>query len=105
MLISDNNVIIGTKTGQLAEYQVDSDETKQPQLLKFSKTFSKKQITQLEVVADENLLFVLTDNIISVCDISHTMFQVIHQQEKTKGASIFTIDATVSLLIYIVKVL
>lgn len=75
---------------------MDEDESKQPQLVKFSKTFSKKQISQLEAVADENLLFVLTDNVIMVSDISHSIFTVIHTAEKTKGASIFTLDAKVS---------
>lgn len=74
---------------------MDADETKQPQLVKFSKTFSKKQISQLEAVADENLLFVLTDNIIIVCDISHSIFTIIHTADKTKGASIFALDAKV----------
>lgn len=98
----DNNVILGTKTGQLIEYLVDSEDTKQPQLVKFSKTFSKKQISQLEAVAEENLLFVLTDNVIVVCDISHSIFTTIHTAEKTKGASIFAVDAKVRyLLLYV----
>lgn len=97
--LTDKNVILGTKNGQLIEYLVDDDETKQPQLVKFSKTFSKKQISQLEVVADENLLFVLTDNVIIVCDISLAIFTTIHTADKTKGASIFTLDAKVGLLL------
>ena len=91
ILLLDKNVILGTKTGQLLEYLVDTDESRQPQLVKVSKSYSKKQINQLEVVADENLLFVLTDGIISVCDI-HSFFTVIHQAENTKGASIFTLN-------------
>lgn len=60
----------------------------------FNKNFSKKPITQMEVVAAENLLFVLTDNMIHVCDISRieNNFEFMHSSAETKGCTLFTMD-------------
>jgi len=60
----------------------------------FNKNFSKKPIIQMEVVAAENLLFVLTDNMIHVCDISRieNNFEFMHSSADTKGCTLFTMD-------------
>lgn len=62
------------------------------QLLQYDKSFSKKPILQLQVIEDYNLLFSLSDNIISVNDISRHNFPLIHLAIKTKGASTFSMD-------------
>uniref|UniRef100_A0A1I8Q852 CNH domain-containing protein n=1 Tax=Stomoxys calcitrans TaxID=35570 RepID=A0A1I8Q852_STOCA len=88
----DNNVILGTRSGQLIMYSVD--ENGAVDMLMFNKNFSKKPIAQMEVIPAENLLFVLTDGMIHVCDISHTEknFTFIHSSALTKGCSLFTMD-------------
>ncbi|XP_075145263.1 vacuolar protein sorting 39 [Haematobia irritans] len=88
----DNNVILGTRSGQLIMYSVD--EKGAVDMLMFNKNFSKKAIVQMEVIPEENLLFILTDAMIHVCDISHMEknFTFIHSSELTKGCSIFTMD-------------
>ncbi|KAL9890338.1 vacuolar protein sorting 39 isoform 1-T1 [Glossina fuscipes fuscipes] len=88
----DNNVILGTRSGQLIMYSVDKNGA--VDMLMFNKNFSKKAITQMEVIAEENLLFVLTDAMIHVCDISRkeNNFTFIHNSQFTKGCSLFTKD-------------
>lgn len=62
------------------------------QLLQYDKSYSKKPILQLQVIEDLNLLFSLTDNLVSVNDISRHNFPLIHLATKTKGANAFSID-------------
>jgi len=60
----------------------------------FNKNFSRKPITQMEVIASENLLFVLTDNLVQVCDIRRieSNFAFMHSAPDTKGCTLFTMD-------------
>ncbi|XP_017845432.1 vam6/Vps39-like protein [Drosophila busckii] len=87
-----NHVILGTRSGQLIMYSVD--EAKGVDMRMFNKNFSKKPITQMEVVPAEKLLFVLTDNMIHVCDISRieSNFEFMHSSIETKGCTMFTMD-------------
>ncbi|XP_062126345.1 vam6/Vps39-like protein [Drosophila sulfurigaster albostrigata] len=87
-----NHVILGTRSGQLIMYSVDKDKGVNMQM--FNKNFSKKPITQMEVVAAENLLFVLTDSMIHVCDMSRleNNFEFVHSSSDTKGCTLFTMD-------------
>lgn len=62
------------------------------QLLQYDKNFSKKPILQLQVLEDYNLLYSLSDNVISVNDISRHNFPLIHLAAKTKGANAFAMD-------------
>lgn len=73
------------------------DENGAVDMLMFNKNFSKKPIAQMEVIEAESLLFVLTDAMIHVCDISHMEknFSFIHSSELTKGCSLFTMDVKV----------
>lgn len=86
---------MGTRSGQLIMYSVDKNGA--VDMLMFSKSFSKKSISQMEVISEENLLFVLTDNMIHVCDISRTEnnFTFIHSSQFTKGCNLFALDAQV----------
>ncbi|KAH8419148.1 hypothetical protein KR222_006707 [Zaprionus bogoriensis] len=87
-----NHVILGTKSGQLIMYSVD--EKTGVDMPMFNKNFSKKPITQMEVVPAENLLFVLTDNMIHVCDISQieNNFEFLDRSAESKGCTLFTMD-------------
>lgn len=89
-----NNVILGTRQGHLLQYsfQPSSDGKMELQLLQYDKNFSKKPILQLQVLEDYNLLFSLSDNQISINDISRHNFPLIHLAAKTKGANAFTMD-------------
>jgi hypothetical protein len=62
------------------------------QLLQYDKNFSKKPIIELKVIEDLSLLFSLSDNLISVNDISRHNFPLIHLASKTKGAHTFSLD-------------
>lgn len=68
----------------------------------FSKNFSKKPIVQMEIIPAENLLFVLTDGMIQVCDISRfdNNFAHIHSSVLTKGCVLFAVDANVIFNIF-----
>lgn len=62
------------------------------QLLQYDKNFSKKPILQLQVLEDYNLLFSLSDSVLSVNDISRHNFPLVHVAAKTKGANAFAMD-------------
>ncbi|XP_064549441.1 vam6/Vps39-like protein [Drosophila montana] len=87
-----NQVILGTRSGQLIMYAVETQTGVDMRM--FNNNFSKKPIAQMEVVSPENLLFVLTDNMIHVCDISRieNNFEFIHKSLETKGCTLFTMD-------------
>ncbi|XP_053957828.1 vam6/Vps39-like protein isoform X1 [Anastrepha ludens] len=87
-----NNVILGTRSGQLIMYSVD--ESGAVDMLMFNKNFSKKAIVQMQVIPAEHLLFVLTDNTLHVCDISGvgSNFTFIHSAVATKGCTLFALD-------------
>ncbi|KAH8382910.1 hypothetical protein KR009_005771 [Drosophila setifemur] len=88
----DNHVILGTRSGQLIMYSVD--EQNEVDMRMFNKNFSRKPITQMEVIAAENLLFVLTDNLVQVCDISRieSNFAFMHSAPDSRGCTLFTMD-------------
>lgn len=67
------------------------DEQTRVDMRLFNKNFSKKPIAQMEVVAVENLLFVLTDSMIHVCDIKNN-FDIIKKSEETKGCTLFVMN-------------
>ncbi|KAH8295279.1 hypothetical protein KR018_009557 [Drosophila ironensis] len=87
-----NHVIVGTRKGELVMYSVD--EQNGVDMPMYNKTFSRKPIVQLEVIPAESLLFVLTDGVVQVCDISWTgsNFACLHSAPDTKGCTLFTMD-------------
>ncbi|XP_017013413.2 vam6/Vps39-like protein [Drosophila takahashii] len=87
-----NHVILGTRSGQLIMYSVDEETGVDMRM--FNKNFSRKPITQMEVIASENLLFVLTDNQVQVCDIRRieSNFAFMHSAPDTKGCTLFAMD-------------
>lgn len=86
---------MGTKSGQLIMYSVD--ENGRMDMLMFNKSFSKKPIAQVEVAASEQLLFVLTDGQLYVCDIGRLdgNFATLHLTTFVKGCTLFTLNVTV----------
>lgn len=82
------------RQGHLLHYcfQASHDGRMELQLLQYDKSFSKRPILQLYVIEDYNLLFSLSDSVISVHDLSRHNFPVIHFAAKTKGANAFAMD-------------
>lgn len=74
------------------------DENGLMDMLMFHKSFSKKTITQVEVAAMEQLLFVLTDGQLFVCDISglEGNFTTLHLTPYVKGCTLFTLNVEVN---------
>ncbi|XP_059611031.1 vam6/Vps39-like protein [Phlebotomus argentipes] len=93
----DNYVILGTKLGHLLMYLIQQNDSETEikmdlQLLQYDKNFSKKPITQIEVIPEYQLLVSLTDNQINVNDISRTNFPLVFSVVKSKGASVFCLN-------------
>lgn len=61
-LILDDNLLIGTREGHLLMYHVPQiiDLDHKLELLRHSKNFNKKRITQIDVVPEYHLLILLT---------------------------------------------
>lgn len=94
-LISDNNVLLGTRQGHLLMYAVEQNASERKmdlQLLQYDKNFSKKPITQIDVIPEYQLLFSLTDNLVGIHDIARHNFPIIHSNANTKGASLFALN-------------
>ncbi|KOX73555.1 Vam6/Vps39-like protein [Melipona quadrifasciata] len=94
MAAYDDNLLIGTREGHLLMYNVPSvsDDNHKLELLRHSKNFNKKRITQIDVVSEYNLLIILTDNIICIHDLNSPNFQQLYQLQKTRGATLFALD-------------
>ncbi|KAF4521840.1 hypothetical protein B566_EDAN003714, partial [Ephemera danica] len=90
-----DNLLVGSKQGHLLMYSITpqaGDRKHDVQLLRYNKTFSKKPINQLEVVPQYEMLISLSDGIICVHDMRLYNFPIVCTVEKTKGASLFTLD-------------
>lgn len=100
-IFSDNNVLLGTRQGHLLMYSVSQnvEEKKMDlQLLQYDKNFSKKPITQIEVIPEYQLLFSLSDGLININDISRHNFPLVQSAvNKVKGATIFALDVNRSI--------
>lgn len=95
--VIDNNVLLGTRQGDLLMYEVKQDPNERKmnlQLLQYDKNFSKKPITQIDVVPQYELLFSLTDNLIGIHHISRHNFPIVHSNPDTKGASLFALNVS-----------
>ncbi|ESN93045.1 hypothetical protein HELRODRAFT_189664, partial [Helobdella robusta] len=86
-----NNLLLGTREGYLLLYTIRNHNNRIESILeKSNKNFSKKPITQLEVIPEYHILLSLSDNVVSVHDL--TVFKLISVIEKTRGANCFNID-------------
>uniref|UniRef100_A0A182JZ75 CNH domain-containing protein n=1 Tax=Anopheles christyi TaxID=43041 RepID=A0A182JZ75_9DIPT len=91
----DNKLILGTRQGHLLMYSFETNtETNKLdlQLLQYDKNFSKKPISQIDVIPEYTLLFSLTDGLLNVNDFSRHGFPLIHSAQRTKGANVFALD-------------
>lgn len=95
-----DKLLVGTKQGSLLYYSVepsaDKDCKHNVQLLRYVKNFSKKPIQQMAVLADQELAIRLSDGILTLHDLVNPNFSLIKTLNKTKGASLFTLDIQVS---------
>lgn len=68
LIVSDDNLLIGTREGHLIMYNVPSvfDDSHKLELLRHSKNFNKKRINQIDVVPEYNLLIILTGISVSI---------------------------------------
>ncbi|XP_078593471.1 vam6/Vps39-like protein isoform X1 [Branchiostoma floridae x Branchiostoma japonicum] len=88
-----DKLLVGTKQGHLLLYSIktESGSTRhEVSLERSNKSFSKKPIVQLRVVSELKILISLSDNVVSVHDI--TTFQCITTIQKTRGATLFSTD-------------
>lgn len=88
-------MLLGTRQGHLLMYAVEQNTTEckmNLQLLQYDKNFSKKPITQIDVIPEYQLLFSLTDGLVSIHDIARHNFPVVHSNSNTKGASLFALN-------------
>lgn len=93
----DNNVLLGTRQGHLLMYAVEQNTTEckmDLQLLQYDKNFSKKPITQIDVIPEYQLLFSLTDGLVGIHDIARHNFPLVHSNANTKGATLFALNVS-----------
>ncbi|GAB1601255.1 vam6/Vps39-like protein [Argonauta hians] len=88
-------LLVGTKQGHLLQYKISKDKDQENkfniQLEGSNKSFAKKPITQLSAITDEEYILVsLSDNVISVHDLS--TFGLLTIMSRTKGATLFAVD-------------
>ncbi|CAK9806752.1 Vam6/Vps39-like protein [Anthophora plagiata] len=89
----DDNLLVGTREGHLLLYNVPSvlDDNYKLELLRYSRRFHRKRVTQIDVVPEYNLLIILADNIVYVLDLKTQNFPIVSTLHKTRGATIFTL--------------
>lgn len=88
-------MLLGTRQGHLLMYAVEQNTSEckmDLQLLQYDKNFSKKPITQIDVIPEYQLLFSLTDGLVGIHDIARHNFPIVHSNANTKGASLFALN-------------
>ncbi|KAG1658440.1 Vam6/Vps39-like protein [Nymphon striatum] len=91
----NDNLLVGTKQGHLLMYKFT---VKKPtgehksDLIRSNKFFSKKAICQMELVPDLQILVTLSDNVVSIHDMTAFNFPLISTVAKTRGATLFALD-------------
>ncbi|KAK7078072.1 Vam6/Vps39-like protein, partial [Halocaridina rubra] len=89
-----DNLVVGTRQGHLLMYAVT--ETSQGRwdvsLLCSNKNFSRKPILQVQVVPEHQIIVSLSDNMISVHDLTVFNLPLLLSMQQTKGASTFDLD-------------
>ncbi|GIY79149.1 hypothetical protein CDAR_216581 [Caerostris darwini] len=97
----DDYLLVGTKSGTLLLYQLIPTDKPGPKpglfhyevkLLRSNKSFSKKSITQLQVIPEFQMLICLADSQVTAFDLSQMGLQPIVTLQKTKGAHYFTVS-------------
>eukprot|EP01120_Amphizonella_sp_Union-15-10_P015169 TRINITY_DN7730_c0_g1_i1.p1 TRINITY_DN7730_c0_g1~~TRINITY_DN7730_c0_g1_i1.p1 ORF type:complete len:877 (+),score=183.62 TRINITY_DN7730_c0_g1_i1:97-2727(+) len=91
-----NTLVVGTSEGFLLAYEIIYDEFKKSYKMEHiihQKSSSKKPVTQVTVVEEQNILLSLSDNHVCVHNLAQN-FNVITQLPKTKGCLLYSIDKT-----------
>ncbi|XP_014242813.1 vam6/Vps39-like protein [Cimex lectularius] len=88
----DDKLLIGTKQGHLLFYTITHGLNPKGELIRYCKTFSKKPISQIAAVGEFGIVIKLSDNIVSIHDLSATDFAPIKTLNKTKCATLFALD-------------
>lgn len=87
----ESTLLVGTNKGVLLQYKVTKNGSNKPevQLERSNKSFAKKPITQMAAIPELFILISLSDNVISVHDL--TTLSLITCVNKTKGAALFAV--------------
>ena len=89
--------MVGSRQGVLFLYSVRKEGPSNwvPQLIGHNKGASKRPIQELAVVPEYDLLIKLSDNVICLHELSSLNFSLIKTLNKTKGATLFSLDIKV----------
>lgn len=90
----DENLVVGTRQGHLLMYSVTPGTTRRwdVALLCSNKNFSRKPIIQVAVVPEHQIIVSLSDNVISVHDLTVFNLPLLCTVTQTKGATAFDLD-------------
>ncbi|KAG0702685.1 Vam6/Vps39-like protein [Chionoecetes opilio] len=90
----DENLVVGTKQGHLLMYSVTPGTLRRwdVALLCSNKNFSRKPIVQVAVVPEHQIIVSLSDNVISVHDLTVFNLPLLSTVTQTKGATAFDLD-------------
>ncbi|KAK4324087.1 hypothetical protein Pmani_005270 [Petrolisthes manimaculis] len=90
----DENLVVGTRQGHLLMYSVTPGTTRRwdVALLCSNKNFSRKPILQVAVVPEHQIIVSLSDNVISVHDLTVFNLPLLCTISQTKGATAFDLD-------------
>lgn len=104
LFVADDKLLVGTKQGHLMMYSIGAKDFAKVnvQLLQYNKTFSKKPIQQIAAIPEHDILLKLSDNIISIHQLSDANFCLIKPLEKTRGATLFALNTKVYCKYFII---
>lgn len=90
----DGNLVVGTRQGHLLMYTVTPGTTRRwdVALLCSNKNFSRKPIVQVAVVPEHQIIVSLSDNVVSVHDLTVFNLPLLSTLTQTKGATAFDLD-------------
>lgn len=86
----DENLVVGTRQGHLLMYSVTQHWN--VSILRSNKNFSRKPIVQVAVVPEHQIIVSLSDNVISVHDLTVYNLPLLCTVTQTKGATAFDLD-------------
>ncbi|XP_071515409.1 vam6/Vps39-like protein [Panulirus ornatus] len=90
----DGNLVVGTRQGHLLMYTVTPGTTRRwdVALLCSNKNFSRKPIVQVAVIPEHQIIVSLSDNVVSVHDLTVFNLPLLCTMTQTKGATAFDLD-------------
>ncbi|XP_045614549.1 vam6/Vps39-like protein [Procambarus clarkii] len=90
----DGNLVVGTRQGHLLMYTVTPGTTRRwdVALLCSNKNFSRKPIVQVAVIPEHQIIVSLSDNVVSIHDLTAFNLPLLCTLTQTKGATAFDLD-------------